>query len=250
MRMRLWLVALATIAGGAAAAADPPAAREKNFLADPDVFPIAVWLQSPANAADYKAIGINIYVGLWRGPTEEQLADLEAARDARSSARRTTSAASTRTTRRSSAGCTATSPTTPSRSARARATARRSRPPRSSRATSGSSKADPSRPVLLNLGQGVAWDELVGRGVRTQPPGGLPRVPQGLRHRLVRHLPGQSTTQDVAGKLWYVADGVEPPRGMVRGTQAVWNCIEMHPHQQPEAQADAPAGQGRRSGWR
>src|SRR6185295_14031226 len=31
-------------------------------------------------------------------------------------------------------------------------------------------KADPSRPVLLNLGQGVAWDNYVGRGVRRNHP--------------------------------------------------------------------------------
>ena len=92
MCVRVWLVALTTIASGAAAAGDPPAPREKGFLADPDVFPIAVWLQSPARAADYKAIGINLYVGLWRGPTEAQLDRPEAARDARRSARRTRSA--------------------------------------------------------------------------------------------------------------------------------------------------------------
>jgi hypothetical protein len=35
------------------------------------------WLQSPTRAADYLAIGINLYVGLWRGPTEDQLAELK-----------------------------------------------------------------------------------------------------------------------------------------------------------------------------
>src|SRR2546423_7241734 len=44
---------------------------------DPKFFPIAVWLQSPKNAARYKAAGINTYVGLWRGPTEEQLQGLK-----------------------------------------------------------------------------------------------------------------------------------------------------------------------------
>src|ERR1044071_663361 len=43
----------------------------------PDFFPIAVWLQSPKNAVRYKAAGINVYVGLWRGPTEEQLETLK-----------------------------------------------------------------------------------------------------------------------------------------------------------------------------
>src|SRR5439155_26687514 len=39
-------------------------------------FPIGVWLQSPRNAQEYKAIGINTFVGLWDGPTEAQLAEL------------------------------------------------------------------------------------------------------------------------------------------------------------------------------
>jgi hypothetical protein len=40
-------------------------------------FPLAVWLQSPCQAAAYKAPGINLYVGLWNGPTEAQLQALE-----------------------------------------------------------------------------------------------------------------------------------------------------------------------------
>jgi hypothetical protein len=46
---------------------------------DPGFFPIAVWLQNPRNAAAYEAAGINVFVGLWRGPTEEQLDQLKAA---------------------------------------------------------------------------------------------------------------------------------------------------------------------------
>ncbi|MBC7287446.1 MAG: hypothetical protein H5T86_05255 [Armatimonadetes bacterium] len=42
-----------------------------------DYFPLAVWLQSPRNAARYKELGINLYVGLWKGPIEEQLAQLK-----------------------------------------------------------------------------------------------------------------------------------------------------------------------------
>src|SRR5947208_3188863 len=52
---------------------------ENGPMADPNFFPIAVWVQSPKNAARYKAAGINVYVGLWRGPTEEQLQTLKEA---------------------------------------------------------------------------------------------------------------------------------------------------------------------------
>ena len=53
-------------------------ARWQNGLShDASYFPIAVWLQDPGNAAKYRAIGINLYVGLWKGPTAEQIADLK-----------------------------------------------------------------------------------------------------------------------------------------------------------------------------
>ena len=45
----------------------------------PDFFPIAVWLQAPRNARRYREAGINLYVGLWRGPTEQQLSEIKAA---------------------------------------------------------------------------------------------------------------------------------------------------------------------------
>lgn len=47
-----------------------------GFPTDANFFPIGVWLQSPTRAASYKAIGINTFVGLYEGPTEEQLAAL------------------------------------------------------------------------------------------------------------------------------------------------------------------------------
>jgi hypothetical protein len=50
-----------------------------GFSADPSYFPIGVWMQNPANAERFAAVGVNHYVGLWQGPTEEQLANARAA---------------------------------------------------------------------------------------------------------------------------------------------------------------------------
>ncbi len=62
----------------AAPSSDSPSkllyARWQNGISsDPNYSPIAVWLQAPRNAERYRRAGINLYVGLWRGPTEEQL---------------------------------------------------------------------------------------------------------------------------------------------------------------------------------
>jgi Beta-galactosidase len=47
---------------------------------DPSWFPIAVWMQNPEKHAQrYKDLGINLFLGLWDGPQEWQLAALEAA---------------------------------------------------------------------------------------------------------------------------------------------------------------------------
>lgn len=42
-------------------------------------FPVGVWLQSPPNATRYKNVGINLFVGLWDGPTDSQLSTLASA---------------------------------------------------------------------------------------------------------------------------------------------------------------------------
>ena len=46
---------------------------------DDSFFPIAVWLQSPPNAKRYKDVGVNLFVGLWEGPTEDQMTQLKSA---------------------------------------------------------------------------------------------------------------------------------------------------------------------------
>ena len=79
----MWRATVMAVAGGAALAVPQglsPYAHWPNGPGQSDrYFPIAVWLQNPANAARYQALGINLYVGLWKGPTEQQLAALKAA---------------------------------------------------------------------------------------------------------------------------------------------------------------------------
>jgi hypothetical protein len=83
------LVALVLLCDSSLHGADSPApagVAEKGRIfnkdgtpTDPHFFPIAVWLQSSANAPRFKALGINLYVGLYEGPTAAQLAELEKA---------------------------------------------------------------------------------------------------------------------------------------------------------------------------
>ena len=69
----------ASLAAGAESAS-PYGRWENGPPAEASYFPIAVWLQAPRNAKRYSAAGINLYVGLWKGPTEKQLSELRAAK--------------------------------------------------------------------------------------------------------------------------------------------------------------------------
>ncbi len=67
-----------------AGVASPANSPQRIFASDgrpttDSFFPIAVWLQSPVNASRFQSAGINLYVGLWKGPTPEQLNQLQKA---------------------------------------------------------------------------------------------------------------------------------------------------------------------------
>jgi hypothetical protein len=52
---------------------------ERGYPADPNYFPIGVWMQNPMNAERFATVGVNHFVGMWQGPTDEQLATAQAA---------------------------------------------------------------------------------------------------------------------------------------------------------------------------
>jgi len=85
---------------------------------------------------------------------------------------------------------------------------------------------DPTRPVLLNLGQGVAWDGWYGRGTRTNHPEDYPQYVRGGDIVSFDIYPAVHDKPAVAGKLWYVARGVERLCAWAGNERIVWNCIE------------------------
>lgn len=205
-------------------------------LAGENFFPIAVWLQNPTNAPRYRAAGINLYVGLWRGPTEAQLSALKKADVALICHQNAVGLAhlddptivgwmhgdEPDNAQSLGAGKGYGPPVPPEKIVddyeRIRA-------------------ADPSRPVLLNLGQGVAWDNWHGRGVRTNHPEDYPLYIKGCDIASFDIYPVTHRNAQVAGKLEYVARGVERLVEWTADRQGVWNCIECtrinHPTQKP-----------------
>jgi hypothetical protein len=222
---------------GIADCAEPPAtARPAGVLSDPNFFPLAVWLQNPANAARYKAAGINVYVALWRGPTDEQLATLKqhgiyviCSQNAAGLAHKD-------------------DPTIigwmhgdePDNAQRIRGQKGYGPPILPAKIIEdykSRKAADPSRPVLLNLGQGVAWDQWVGRGARRNHPEDYPEYVQGCDIASFDIYPACHEHPDVAGKLWLVADGVTRLRKWAGEGRQVWNCIECTHINNPDAKA-------------
>jgi hypothetical protein len=188
-------------------------------------FPIAVWLQAPANAERYKQAGINTYIGLWKGPTRGQLDALR-------------KAGMRVICEQNDVGL-----TYPDRelivawmhgdepdNAQPLGDGKGWGPPVPPEAIVRDYRKlrerDPSRPVLLNLGQGVAWDNWYGRGVRSRHPEDYPLYIEGCDVVSFDIYPAVHDKPEVAGKLWYVARGVERLVKWTDGKKGVWNCLE------------------------
>ena len=217
-----------------------PTSRPASLLADPARFPIAVWLQSPRNAAKYQSIGINLYVGLWNGPTAEQLSALEKA-GMPVICMQNAEGLKPRWQREIVGWMLDDEPD----NAQSLGQGKGYGPPITPQAVLERYKAvkanDAGRPVLLNLGQGVAWDGWYGRGVRSNHPEDYPQYVLAGDIVSFDIYPAVHDRKEVAGKLWYVgrgtqrlaqwADGARPegqkPVGQKpAGHKPVWTCIE------------------------
>jgi hypothetical protein len=217
----LWIKA----ASGQELRSPDDASKPGSVLNDPNFFPIAVWLQNPTRAAEYRAAGINLYVGLWRGPTAEQLATLKA-----NGMRVICSQNSTGLQHKDDPTIIAWMHGDEPDNAQAIRGEKGWGPPiLPSRIVENYRRIkekDPSRPVFLNLGQGVAWDQYIGRGVRRNHPEDYPEYIQGCDIVSFDIYPAVHDHADVAGKLWFVADGVSRLKKWAGDKKPVWNCIE------------------------
>jgi hypothetical protein len=240
-RAGIALLVLVACAGNAAAApsgasngtADSPYAAWKNGPStDPAFFPIAVWLQAPRNASKYKELGINLFIGLWEGPTEQQLKEL---RDAGMPVICHQNAVGL--AHKDDKGIVAWMHGDEPDNAQALPGNKGYGPPiLPAKIVEDYRKiaaADPSRPVLLNLGQGVAWDGWIGRGVRTSHPEDYAEYVKGCDIASFDIYPVNSDRKDVSRQLEYVPKGVDRLREWTGGKKAVWNCIECTPYDGP-----------------
>jgi hypothetical protein len=206
-------------------ASSPYAAWKKGPPSDPAYFPIAVWLQDPKNAPKYKAAGINLFIGLWQGPTESQLKAL-------------TEAGMPLICSQNEVGLKhkddplivgwmhGDEPDNAQSLPGGKGYGPPIKPEKIAADYETIRKADPSRPVMLNLGQGVAWDGWFGRGVRTNHPEDYPEYMKGGDIISFDIYPVAHDKPEVKGKLWYVPRGVERLIKWGEGKKVIWTCIE------------------------
>jgi hypothetical protein len=202
----------------------PPADRFAQGLPrDPQFFPLGVWLQAPHHAARYRDLGINLYVGLWQGPTAAQLEALDRA------GMRTFCAQNDVGLAHRGATIAGWLHVDEPDNAQARRTFGYGPPIPPADIVAEYERMhrrDPTRPILLNLGQGAAWDGWHGRGARTNHPEDYPEYVKGCDIVSFDIYPVTHTHHDVQGRLEWVGRGVQRLRAAGRGTKPVWACIE------------------------
>ncbi len=225
MRIRRILALVVVACGCGTASWGSEGAFAGGLPREPGWFPLAVWLQDPGNAGRYRAIGINTYVGLWRGPTAEQLDALDRA-GIRLVCGQSERSLGFKDRPTIVAWMHGDEPDNAQSLGRGKGYGPPIPPSKIVEGYRRIQAADPDRPVMLNLGQGVAWDGWYGRGVRTNHPEDYPKYLQGCDIASFDIYPGCHDKAEVAGKLEYVPKGVDRLRRWTGGRKDVWCCIE------------------------
>lgn len=201
----------------------PLQAVEANLLNDPYRFPIGVWLQSPSNAPRFKAAGMNLYVGLWDGPTDQQLATLQ-------------TAGMPVICEQNSVGLAHVQdpnilgwlqPDEPDNAQPKGNGYGPCVPPQTVVDWYRKLKAnDPNRPVLLGMGQGVANDQWLGRGSGASLDDYKTYVKGGDIVSFDIYPVSGLPMSDSENYLWYLPKGIDRLAAWAGPTKPHWNCIE------------------------
>jgi hypothetical protein len=201
-------------------------AHAADVWKDPSFFPLSVWVQQPRLADRYKAIGINTYVApLWAGGKDEQV-DLLRKHGMRAIVHQNAAALDEKNKDVVIAFMHGDEPDN------AQALPKGQKgwgppilPSKIVEDYKRLKERDP-RPVLLNLGQGVAYDNYIGRGVRRGKMEDYPEYVKGCDIASFDIYPVTHDKPEIAGKLEFVGLGVERLVKWTEGKKPVFACIE------------------------
>jgi hypothetical protein len=198
---------------------------ENGFPSEVSFFPLGVWLQSPNSAPRYKAMGINTFVGLWNGPTESQLATLAkysmfAVADQND--------VGLNSSNRNVIKAWLDSRDEPDNAISMAYGFFRTCIPATEvvRRSHEMKGRDPTRPIMVLFGQGIANEFWRGRGLCNGDMNYYNVAVDGADILAFDIYPVGSASLQVKGKLEYVARGVTNLLKRASPEQAVWNAIE------------------------
>jgi hypothetical protein len=190
-------------------------------------FPISVWLQQARLAEQYKALGINLYIGLWEGPTEAQL---EALQDVDMTVICSQNEFALQNLDRYGETIVGWMHGDEPDNAQWNDETGSYDPciePSVIVADYDAWKTnDATHPVYLNFGQGVANVDWIGRGDCTGRTDMYPDYIEGSDIVSFDIYPVTSGKENVQGNLWYVAEGVKNLRLWSNAEKPVWCWIE------------------------
>lgn len=219
------VVATCLWAAEPAVGVDKPYAQWKHGPpGDADFFPIAVYGQSTARAAEFRELGFNVYVGSGDGPTAGDLAALKAA-GMRLICRQNAVALEHRD-EATIIGWVGTDQ--PDNAQRIEAA--RYGPPMTPQEVVGEYQEmkarDATRPVFLRFGRGAAWDKWHGRGRRANHPEDYPGYVAGGDILCFWIAPASAVRKGCKGELHLIPTGVDRLTAWSDGRKPVWSGVE------------------------
>jgi hypothetical protein len=196
---------------------------------DPEFFPIAVWAQNPVNASKYKQNGINMFISIHGGLDQEKLDHLKKA-DMKVIAHQNKFGLTQLNEPLIYGWMHGDEPDNAQRNRTENKWDPCRDPVDIIRDYEKIKKKDPTRPVYLNVGRGVAYTNWIGRGTcrgRTDMymvanNGYL----KGCDIASFDIYPVNSHEEDVEGQLWYVAKGIDSLQQWSNNSKPVWCWIE------------------------
>jgi hypothetical protein len=225
------LTARSPLGPTAPAAPAPPPRWAQGMPTDPAYFPIGVWLQLPADAAAYRRVGVNLYVNLWKGPSDDDLSALAGA-----GMRVICEQNAVGLRHRGDptiVGWFLHGDPDIELSEGARITRSTVDPETILRAYRDTGARDPARPLFLLLGRGVAWDDDPQRGPRAHHPEDYDTYVRGGDLLGFQLYPMNDYDEPIHGDLSYLGRGVDRLRAWAANAKPVWAWIEttrIHPY--------------------
>lgn len=208
----------------------PYAGWTRGVPTDPSFFPIGVWLQLPSHASELAKIGVNVYVGNNAGTDPLMASDLASLKTLGMYA----------IIGQDSVGLASIDdPTiigwwmTPDEPDNAQPNGSGGYGPPVAPATLVTQyqayvKADPTRPVWLGLGQGVAYDNWEGRGSNAPPESQYVPASDIVSFDIYpyNNCGGDTNEQATCGQFWLNAFGIDRLHMWSNRGQAVWSDFE------------------------